>query len=313
MHLQRKGKSKRTINRYRKDLIRLAKSTLTTEPFKGIHVDLKNPETVELAIAESKIIDWKTKKPTNRKTSNSHKAKMCTAYNHYCKFFKINWEKPIYTPEESSIQPPTAEQASILIAGMGRTLSLKVQISAETGLRPCEIQGENGLKVKDHHKDQQTITAISAKKCNARPPMKISEELNTRIATYITKNNLKPEDLLFTGQPERFSEHFRRSKIKLAKKLEQPELMKIRLYDLRHYYVTAKLKKIQNCEIVRQIVGHKRLNTTQRYMHLLANNNSGEWIIEQTQDRNRAAKLEASGFTYSFTTPDGWMQFKKPQ
>lgn len=133
MFLKRKGKAKRTINRYKKDLIRLSKSTLTTEPFKGVHVDLKNPETVELAIAESKIIDWKTRTPTTRNTSNSHKAKMCTAYNHYCKFFKIPWDKPIYTPEESSIQPPTTEQANILIAGMSGTLSLKVQISTETG------------------------------------------------------------------------------------------------------------------------------------------------------------------------------------
>jgi hypothetical protein len=158
LFFKRKRKGKRTINRYKKDLIRLSKNTLTTEPFKGVHVDLKNPETVELTIAE------------------------CTAYNHYCKFFKIPWEKPTYTPEESSIQPPTTEQANILIAGMGGTLSLKVQISTETGLRPCEIQGENGLKAKDHHKDQQTITATSAKKCNARPSTEITEELNTRIA-----------------------------------------------------------------------------------------------------------------------------------
>jgi hypothetical protein len=46
-------------------------------------------------------------------------------------------------------------------------------------------------------------------------------------------------------------------------------------------------------------------------MHLSANNNSGEWIIEQTQDRKRAAELEASGYSYNFTTPGGWMQFNK--
>ena len=73
------------------------------------------------------------------------------------------------------------------------------------------------------------------------------------------------------------------------------------------------LRKINNPEIVRQKVGHKNLNTTQRYCHLLAENYTGEFLIEQTQDRKRTAELEATGYTYSFTTPDGWMQFKKPK
>jgi integrase len=110
-----------------------------------------------------------------------------------------------------------------------------------------------------------------------------------------------------------YGECFRIFKKALAKKLNDPTIATIRLYDLRHYYVTKQLRRTQNAEIVRQIVGHKRLDTTQKYMHLLAGADIGEWIIEQTQDRKRAAELEGSGFNYSFTTPDGWMQFKKPR
>ena len=93
-------------------------------------------------------------------------------------------------------------------------------------------------------------------------------------------------------------------------RLGKPELRNIRLYDLRHYYVTKQMRRIQNAEIVRQIVGHKRLNTTQKYIHLLVGT-SGEWIVEGTTDKERAKQLLATDFTYQLTTPDGTMLFRK--
>jgi len=44
--------------------------------------------------------------------------------------------------------------------------------------------------------------------------------------------------------------------------------------------MTKLARKLQNAEIVGQKVGHKRLNTTQKYMHLTDNN--GEGIVEST-------------------------------
>jgi integrase len=294
LHLEGKGKSENTQIATRKNLKLIAQRAI-----------LDNPEEVELAIARYKCINGKP-------ASNAYKAKLCDAYQHYCKFNRVIWEKPIYRPEEKGIQPPTDEQCKILIGGIKGELSIKVQLSAETGLRPCEIMGKKGLKVRDIHTDQHTITAISAKGCNARPALKISEELTARIRTLISERNLRTEDLVFTGHERRYGEHFRRARNNLANKLQMPELRNIRLYDLRHYYVTKQLRRIQNVEFVRQIVGHKRLNTTQRYMHLLAST-SGEWIVEGTTDKERAKQLLAEDFAYQLTAPDGTMIFRKPK
>ena len=59
-------------------------------------------------------------------------------------------------------------------------------------------------------------------------------------------------------------------------------------------------------------MGHKRLDTTQKYMHLLAETN-GEWIVKGTTDKERAKQLLTEDFTYQLTTPDGTMLFKKPK
>jgi len=294
LRLEGKGRSPNTLTAYEKNLKALAQ-----------RADLNNPQAVELAIG-------RYKKKNGRPATNNYKSKLCDCYATYCKLNKMFWEKPIYTPEPIAIQPPTAEQCSMLIAAAKGSLSLKIDISTQTGLRPIEIQGDKGLRVKDIHFDQRTITALNTKGCNARPPMKISEELTAKLRTYITKHNLQTEDLLFKGNERRYGEKYRRLRNKLANKLCDPSIKSIRLYELRHAYVTKQLRRCQNAEIVRQIVGHKHLNTTQKYMHLLAGN-SGEWIVEGTTDKKRAQELLEADFTYQLTTPDGTMLFRKPK
>ena len=292
LNLERKGRSPRTVRFYEQCLKGLAK-----------RCDLQDPDCTALEIARYKL-------PNGRSATNSYKAKLATSYAYYCKINKIEWEKAVYHPEEQGIIPPNDEQVKMLISGIKGALSIKVQVIAETGLRPIEIQGEKGLQVKSIHLDQKSITALSTKNCNARPPMKITDELTVRLKTYITKHNLQTEDLLFLGAAERFGESYRRARNQLACKLSKPELKNIRLYDLRHYYVTKQMRRIQNAEIVRQMVGHKRLNTTQKYIHLLAGT-SEEWIVEGTTEKERAKQLLATDFIYQLTTPDGTMLFKK--
>ena len=131
-----------------------------------------------------------------------------------------------------------------------------------------------------------------------------------KLRTYITQHNLQAEDYLFKGDARRYGEHYRRMRNRLAEKLKDPTIKGIRLYDLRHHYITKQIRKIQNAEFVRQIVGHKNLNTTQKYFHLFANT-SGEWIVEGTADTNRAKQLLAQDFIFVTTAPDGTMLFKK--
>jgi integrase len=200
----------------------------------------------------------------------------------------------------------------MLVASAKGDLSIKIDIIQQTGLRPVEIQGEKGLQVCNVHPDHNTITARITKGCNQRPPLSITPELLTRIQTYIRKHDLKNDDILFTGQAKNFGKAFRHFRNRLAKKLNDPTIHNIRLYDLRHYYCTKQLKRTQNTEIVRQLMGHKQLNTTQKYLHLLGYGNA-EWIVEGTDDKERAKQLLKEDFQYQLTTPDGTMIFRKPK
>ena len=294
LHLEGKGRSENTRTAYEKNLKALA-----------IREDLKDTKAVELAIA-------RYKKKNGRPITNNYKSKLCDHYARYCKFYKIEWEKPIYTPEDTTIQPPTQEKISMLISSARLELSIKLDISAQTGLRPVEIQGEKGLQANNIHPDQNTVTARIHKGCNARPPLPITKELTARILNYITRHNLKPDEILFTGKTENYGKDYRAFRNRLAKKLNDPTIHNIRLYDLRHAYATKQLRRTQNAEIVRILMGHKKLDTTQKYLHLLAGNN-GEWIVEGTTDKERAKQLLEADFTHQLTTPDGTMLFRKPK
>jgi hypothetical protein len=185
LYLERKGKAKVTVATYTKALKELAK-----------RANLDKTTEVETAIAHYK-------KTNGLECSKKWKRQLCIAYSHYCKNNKIHWdEQPTYKTHEHSIQPPSKEKCLMLMSSAKGTLSLKIAISIHTGLRPTEITGnEHGLKVRDIHPDTKTITPTSAKGCNARPPIKIPQELATRLLTYIIKNDLKPDDRLFKENP----------------------------------------------------------------------------------------------------------------
>ena len=292
IHLEGKGRSENTRIAYEKNLKALA-----------LKADLKDTKTIEIMIARYKM-------KNGQPITNNYKSKLCDCYNGYLKFNQIYWEKPIYTPEPTTIQPPSNEKIQMLIASAKGALSLKLDISAQTGLRPIEIQGEKGLHTKNIHTDQKTITARITKGCNPRPPLQISQELTARLQTYITKNSLKPDDLLFAGNVINYGIHYRIFRNRLAKKLNDQTIKTIRLYDLRHAYATRQLRRTQNAETVRIIMGHKKLDTTQKYLHLLGTEN-GEWEVEGTTDKERAKQLLEADFTYQLTAPDGTMLFKK--
>ncbi|XHH08670.1 MAG: tyrosine-type recombinase/integrase [Candidatus Bathyarchaeia archaeon] len=300
-YMEGKGRQRRTVECFRKHIERLARIA-----------NIDNPQEVELAIARLRLIDPYTRKQTNKPASNCYKQKMCYTYVNYTKFYKIDWELPEYTVEQRSIQPPSNEKVAMLIASAKGSLSVKIDISAQTGLRPIEIVGEKGIRVRDFHPDQKTLTLLSCKGCNPRPPLKLTDELATKIQTYISSKKLKADQLLFKGDTARYQEKFRRMRNRLADKLNDESIRSIRLYDLKHYYITKQLRRTQNAEIVRQIVGHKHLDTTQKYLHLTANT-SNELIVEQTNERKRAAELTAADFKYEYTTPDGYMTFTKPK
>jgi hypothetical protein len=95
----------------------------------------------------------------------------------------------------------------------------------------------------------------------------------------------------------------------LAEDLKDPSIHTIRLYDFRHYFCTKKLNDIGNPYTVMVLMEHKKLETTQKYMHLL-NLNDDEWTCTGATTAQEAIKLIEAGFQY-VTMIEGVQLFKK--
>jgi integrase len=215
--MENNGKSRYTLKNYAKLLKHLS-----------INTNLNNPEKVKHFISK-------------KEASNGYKKNLCLAYNKYCQYYNIEWEMPIYIPNPKQIRIPTTENLNALIAYAGQSLSLKLMMSKETGLRPVELMN---LKTKDVDLEQKTVYPRTAKH-GAPRTLKMTDNLTKRIQVYIIRKDLEPNSKLFKGTAEKYGKSFRQSRNRLSKKLRNPTLRTIRLYDFRHYFATMLYKKTE--------------------------------------------------------------------
>jgi integrase len=260
--------------------------------FLSKHANLENPDEVKHFIA-------------NLQSRNEYKRNLCISYNKFCKHYGIQWQMPFYDPEAQNIKLPTKEKLNMLIANASRPLALKLSVSMETGLRPVELCR---LKVKDIDTEHKVINPITAKH-GAPKTLKISENLNQRIQEHIIQNKLQPSDNLFKGNSDYYGKLYRAMRNNLAKKLDDPAIHTIRLYDFRHYFCTMTLHKTKDAFFTMNQMGHKKLTTTQKYMHLL-DLDGDEWICKGANTIKDATALIEAGFEY-VTEMDGTKLFKK--
>jgi len=257
------------------------------------HADLNNPPQVCEYI-------------NNLQRSNSYKYRLAQTYATFLKYQNIQFKTPSYPKQAKMIKIPTHEKLEMLISKAGKTMSAKLQLSLETGLRPVELCN---LKVKDIDLNQRLVYPTTAKNGNPRT-LKISNTLATLLQEHIIRNKLNQNDTLFKGNPVRYGKEYRETRNALAKKLNDPTIRTIRLYDFRHYFATNLYHKTKDILYVKQQMGHKRIDTTLIYTQLL-NLNDDEWTCKATTNTNEATQLIESGFEYVATTPDALMLFRK--
>jgi integrase len=254
------------------------------------NIDLNEPKKVLNFIA-------------NRNVTNGTKQSLCYAYKKYCKQYQIEAQIPFYQPEPKPIKLPTKEKLQIFITNASKRLSTKLTLSMETGLRPLEV---HNLKVKDMDLEQRLIYPTTKKHGIERPPLKISKQLQKMLSKYTA--NKDQNEVVFPQTTAQYGKNFRHLRNRLAEKLQDPTLKNIRLYDFRHYFCTKKLQDLPTYNVMRLMV-HKRLETTQRYMHYL-DMTEKEWKSAEANTKQEAMRLIDQGYEY-VTDIDGTKLFRK--
>jgi len=271
----------------------LAENTLRTISYSlkqlSRNADLNNPESVKGHIA-------------NMNVSNATKTKLCFVYDIYCKTNSINWSKPKYKWERKIPLIPTTADVDKIISASTPKFATIFTILKETGLEGCElasttrqyIDGERGI-----------INAQGCKGHNSRSiklKQKTAEMLRRYLATYTDE---KP-----FPSPKTITNIWIRTRNKLAESLNEPQLKQIPLRNLRHYHATHLYDKTKDILLVKQRLGHKKIETTMFYTQLITFSDEEEYTVRTAENAKQASELIEHGFQY-VNTIDGIALYKK--
>lgn len=246
--------------------------------FLAKHSDLNNPEKIKEFIA-------------NQPYSDGYKDNLIDAYSHYARFNGIQWIKPKYMREERITRIPKEEDLNKIISHAKLRYAVAYSMMRDCGFRPVEL---GMLKVKDIDLETGEVYPITAKHGAGRV-LKVRQSTLTMLKKFITESNSSPMDVLWNAK--RFKENWSRLKSIVSKKLGEPQLAMIRLYDLRHYAGSMAYYKTKDIIFTMRFLGHKNIKNTLRYVHLI-NFDKEEYICKVAKSIEEASSLIEQGFEY---------------
>jgi len=91
---------------------------------------------------------------------------------------------------------------------------------------------------------------------------------------------------------------WRRTRNKLADKLNEPQLKQIPMRNLRHHFATLKYDQTKDILLVKQLLGHKKIETTMFYTQLITFSEEDEYTVKTATNVKEATDLLEHGFTY---------------
>ena len=98
----------------------------------------------------------------------------------------------------------------------------------------------------------------------------------------------------------------------LSIKLQNPRLKQIKFHSLRHFKATKEYAITRNILHVKELLGHRNINSTLVYTHLVPIDDDAESYHHATaKDAKEAGELIEQCWQYVVTTPQGIMLFRK--
>ena len=252
-------------------------------------VKLDNPDSVETFLATS---TW----------TNANKKGYINSYKAYTTFIGIQWKKPKCIVPDKEPFLPTDEETTQLISGCSKRIATLLKFLEETGARIGEIALAQWTDI--DFKAKTVRINCPEKNSNART-LKISDTLISML------NALKkrPDNYIFNPRTQTLYTSFLRMRTRIANRLQNPRIKKIHFHTFRHLKATKEYEKTKDIKHVKYILGHKRLDTTDLYTHII-HFHEDEYITKVAKTPEECCTLAEAGFV-KFDEFDGMRLYKK--
>jgi integrase len=239
----------------------------------------------------------------SKKTSNGFKSNLCDAYTHYVRVNGLVWNRPRYKREVKLPRAPSTENVERIISRASWHYATVFSVLRDTGAMPEEL---HRTKRRDIDLDNGVINLCGCKYHKPRS-VKLKPSTVAMLKRYLAENQSEQPFPCY----DRTYEAWRRCRDDVAKRLGDPQLKAIRLYDLRHYFGTMLYHKTKDILHVKEQMGHSRIETTLIYTKLI-NFASDDYTVKAATSVKEAMALIESGFEYVCEV-EGTKLFRKPK
>jgi integrase len=240
-------------------------------------VNLLDPENVKVMIAKQ---SWK----------KSTKQLAVNAYDVMAKMLNLTWDPPSYYPLEESLPwiPEEIELDQLIASCRSRRMAAFLQTLKETFADPSEALR---LRWKDVDFTNNIITINIPVKGHRPRQLKVSSKLLAML------NALpKTSERIFHTTYDTMVAVFNQVRKRAARNLQNPRLLSITMKTYRHWGATMIAYYTHgNVLIVQRLLGHKRIQTTMRYIGLI-HFKDDEFDVATANTAEEAKQLAAEGF-----------------
>ncbi len=198
------------------------------------------------------------------------------------------WTPPKYTRVRKLPFIPSEKEVNDLISGTNRKTSVFLKLLKETGMRSGEAWQ---LEWIDINFENRTVSITPEKGSNPRA-LPISIELIAMLKGLYPKSNK-----VFKGSLRHFRRNYRRKRKRIAEKLKNPRIDCINFHTLRHFKATMEYHKTKDILHVKQLLGHRNINSTLLYTQLV-NFAENDYHVRVAINIKEGCELVKSGLQY---------------
>jgi len=226
---------------------------------------------------------------------NTYRNALFDAYSQYCRVNSIEWNRPELKTEIYPVKVPTEENIDKVISSASMKYAVIFHLSKH-GLRPDEI---SKVTLRDIDFSMNRLS-VRTSKLGLERTITLKKETIDLLRDYINRYRFSElHSKIFTPSKSiRIAwTHYRK---KAYQKFKDTELLKIRLYDLRHWFGTTQYIKTRDIFHVKYLMGHRNIESTLHYMHIAKGliNYSEEYTVKVATNIEEFTTLLESGFEY---------------
>ena len=123
----------------------------------------------------------------------------------------------------------------------------------------------------------------------------------------------KTNECVFNPHAHTIRQNYYKQRRRIASLLQNPRLMQIRLHTFRHWKATMEYHRTKNIKYVQMLLGHKKLEHTDRYTQLIDLEND-EYDVAHAATLEEENKLIEAGFEYvRYSERDEVAIYRKPK